>query len=260
MQRQTWLLTGVVLVLVLLMDAGGVSAKIYHWVDGAGTPHFSDRVEDVPPAYRDQIEDYQEELEANSRVNIIEGLNQTGPSSGAAPGKGADKRARPSAMPEIGNLPDFASDPTEFVEKLRGPMIAIVVVLSLVLLGFILAFMSMALLLSCRFVGQASPGFAKAYGIVIVQFLAGLVVGPGVVVIFGQPVVSDLGGALRLQAINMGVLLLVHAVVLRGMLCDSMGKSIGLALVVNLVVLGLGLLLGIGFAMCAGGAALLGAG
>jgi len=56
------------------------------------------------------------------------------------------------------------------------------------------------------------------------------------------------------------VLLLVHAVVLRGMLCDSMGKSIGLALVVNLVVLGLGLLLGIGFAMCAGGAALLGAG
>jgi hypothetical protein len=258
MQRQTWLLTGA-LVLVLLMGAGGASAKIYHWVDSAGTPHFSDRVEDVPPAYRDQIEDYQEELEASSRVNIIEGLNQPDPSSGAAPGEGTDWGAGPTAMPDIGQLPDFASDPTAFVEKIRGPMIAIVVVLSLLLLGFILAFMAMALLLSCRLIGQASPGFAKAYGIVIVQFLAGLVVGPGVVVIFGQPDVTDLGGMLRLQAINLGVLLLVHAVVLRGMLCDSMGKSIGLALVVNLVVIGLGFLLGLGFAMCAGGAAILGA-
>ena len=44
------------------------------------------------------------------------------------------------------------------------------------------------------------------------------------------------------------------------MLCDSMGKSIGLALVVNLVLLGLAFLLGLGFVMCAGGAALLGTG
>ena len=68
-----------------------------------------------------------------------------------------------------------------------------------------------------------------------------------------------MGGLLRLQAVNMGIFLLVHAAVLRGMLCDSMGKSIGLAIVVNLVVLGLAFLLGLGFVMCAGGAALLGA-
>jgi len=78
------------------------------------------------------------------------------------------------------------------------------------------------------------------------------------VVVFGEPNISDLGGALRLQAINMGIFLLVHSVVLRGMLCNSMGKSIGLAIVVNLVVLGLAFLLGLGFVMCAGGAALLG--
>ena len=80
------------------------------------------------------------------------------------------------------------------------------------------------------------------------------------VAVFGEPQVSDLGGVLRLQALNMGIFLLVHSAVLRGMLCDSMGKSIALALVVNLVLLGLTLLLGIGLVMCAGGAALLGTG
>jgi hypothetical protein len=259
MQRQTWLLTGVGLVLALLLGAGGVSAKIYHWVDKTGTPHFSDRAEEVPLAYRDQIVDYEEELEGSTRVNIIEGLNRPSPSSGTPLGEEVDYSASPSAMPEIGDLPDFAADPTELLEKLRGPMMALAVALTLVVCGFLLAFMAMALLVGCRLVGQASPGFKKAYGIVIVQFIAGLAIGPGVVVIFGQPDISDLGSVLRLQAINLGALLLAHSAVLRGMLCDSMGKSIGLAIVVNLVLLGLAFLLGLGFAMCAGGAALFGA-
>jgi hypothetical protein len=259
MQRRTWLLTGVALAFSLLMGAGGVSAEIYHWVDKTGTPHFSDRAEEVPPAYRDQIVDYEEELEGSTRVNIIEGLNRPSPSPGAPPGEGVEYSASPSAMPEIGDLSDFAADPTAMLERLQGPMMALAVALTLVLCGFLLAFMAMGLLVGCRLVGQASPGFKKAYGIVIVQFLAGLVIGPGVVVIFGPPDISDLGGVLRLQAINLGALLLVHSVVLRGMLCDSMGKSIGLAIVVNLVLLGLAFLLGLGFAMCAGGAALFGA-
>jgi hypothetical protein len=259
MQRQTWLLTGVALALVLLAGAEGVSAKIYHWVDKTGTPHFSDRVEEVPPAYRDQIVDYEEELEGSTRVNIIEGLNRPSPSPGTPPGEGVEYSASPSAMPEIGDLPDFAADPTEMLERLQGPMIAIVVVIGLIVFGFVLAFMTMALLAGCRIVSQASPGFKKAYGIVIVQVLAGMVAGPGAVAIFGQPDISDMGAMLRLQALNMGIGLLVYAVVLRGMLCDSMGKSIGLALVEILVLVALALMLGFGFAMCAGGAALFGA-
>jgi hypothetical protein len=80
------------------------------------------------------------------------------------------------------------------------------------------------------------------------------------VVVFGQPSIADLGAVLRLQAINTGILLLVHSAVLRGMLCESIGKSIGLAIVVNLVLLGLAVLLGLGAMMCGRGAALLGAG
>ena len=246
------------LALVLVAGAGAASAKIYHWIDKAGTPHFSDRAENVPPAYRDQILDYQDELERSSRVNVIEGLNE--PFPGAEADEGVAHGPSPSAMPEIGQLPGFAADPAEMVQRLRGPVMALAVALTLVVLGFVVAFMTMALLVGCRLVGQESPGFKKAYGIVIVQFLAGMVAGPGVVAVFGEPQVSDLGGVLRLQALNMGIFLLVHSAVLRGMLCDSMGKSIALALVVNLVLLGLTLLLGIGLVMCAGGAALLGTG
>jgi hypothetical protein len=257
MLRHAWL--AVALVLAPLMSVETISARIYHWVDDAGTPHFSDRVEDVPAAYRDQILDYQRELDQSSRLNIIEGLNQRSQPPNTAPDPGLEIPAPPSAMPQIGELPDFAADPTEMLERLKGPMMALAVVLTLVVFGLLFAFMTMALLVGCRLVGQESPGFKKAYGIVIVQFLAGLVAGPGVIAIFGQPNLVDLGGLLRLQAINMGIFLLVHAAVLRGMLCDSIGKSIVLAIVVNLVVLVLGFLLGLGFAMCAGGAALLGA-
>ena len=250
--------------LALVAGAGVASGKIYHWVDKAGTPHFSDRAEDVPPAYRDlywdQIRSYQEELERNRRVNIIEGMNDPAPFPGAEPDAGRAHGPPPSAMPEIGQLPEFAADPAELVERLRGPVMALAVVLTLAVLGFVFAFMTMALLVGCRLVDQESPGFRRAYGIVIVQFLAGMVAGPGVVAVFGEPQLSDLGGVLRLQALNMVVFLLVHAAVLRGMLCDSMGKSIVLALVVNLVLLGLTVLLGVGFVMCAGGAALLGSG
>ena len=62
------------------------------------------------------------------------------------------------------------------------------------------------------------------------------------------------------EAVVEAPLNVVHAAVLRGMLCDSIGKSLGLAIVVNLVLLGLGILFGLGIFMCAGGAAVLGAG
>lgn len=254
-RRHACLVVCVALVLASLVSVETLSARIYHWVDGAGTPHFSDRAEDVPPAYRDQILDYQEELEQSSRVTIIEGSRPPD----TAPDRGGEMAGPPSAMPQIGELPDFAADPGEMLDRLKGPMMALAVVLTLVVLGILFAFMTMALLVGCRLVGQESPGFKKAYGIVIVQFLAGLVAGPGAIVIFGQPNVVDLGGLLRLQAINLGIFLLVHAAVLRGMLCDSIGKALVLAIVVNLVVLVMGFLLGFGFAMCAGGAALLGA-
>lgn len=260
MQRHLWLPTFFAMALALLAAAGAASAKIYHWIDSAGTPHFSDRAEDVPPAYRHQIRDYEAEFERDRGVNSIGGLNQPRPEPGARAKQEEEFGHPPAAIPEMDQLPGFAADPTEMLERIKGPMMVLAVVLTLVVFGFVFAFMAMALLVGCRFVGQESPGFKKAYGIVIVQFLAGLVAAAGLdaVAVFGEPSVSDLGGVLRLQAINMGMFLLVHSAVLRGMLCDSMGKSITLAIVVNLVVLALALLLGLGMVMCAGGAALFG--
>jgi hypothetical protein len=248
------------LALVLLAGAGTASAKIYHWVDNAGVPHFSDRAELVPPAYRDQIVDFEEELERSSRVNIIDGLNGPSQDSGAAPDEAEEYGFPPGVMPEMEELPGFAADPTEVLDRLKGPVMLLAIALTLVVCGFLFAFTAMGLLVGCRLVGQESPGFKKAYGIVIVQFLAGLVAGPGVVAIFGEPNIADMGALLRLQALNMGIFLLVHSAVLRGMLCDTMGKSIVLALVTNLVLIGFAILLGVGLAMCAGGAALLGGG
>jgi hypothetical protein len=194
-------------------------------------------------------------------VNIIEGLNQPKGYPGAPAEEEVEFGYPPSAIPEMEQLPGFAADPTEMLDRIKGPMMVLVVVLTLVVFGFVFAFMAMALLVGCRLVGQQSPGFKKAYGIAIVQFLAGMVAmaGLGVVTVSGAPQISDLGGVLRLQALNMGVSLLVYSAVLRGMLCDSMGKSITLAIVVNLVVLALAFLLGLGMVMCAGGAALFGA-
>jgi hypothetical protein len=250
MQRHLWL-PAVFALALALAGAGVASAKIYHWVDAAGTPHFSDRAEEVPPAYRDQIRDFEVELERSSPVNIIEGLNQRS-QPGVPPQEEVEFGYPPAAIPEMEELPGFAADPTEMLQRMAGPMMAVMVVLMLVFLGFAFAFLAMALLVGCRLVGQESPGFKKAYGIVIVQCLAALVAGSGVVAISAVP------SSANLQAINMGVSLLVHAAVLRGMLCDTMGKSIALAIVVNLVLLALAFLLGLGVVMCAGGAALLG--
>jgi hypothetical protein len=258
MLRQTRLLTCVALTLSLIAGAGAASAKIYHWVDESGTPHFSDRAEDVPAAFRDQIVDFEDELERSSRVNIIEGLNKPSHDPGTPTGEAYDYGAPPPGIPEMGQFPDLAADPSEMMdmmETVQGPMIAIVVLVGLLFLGFCFAFMTLALLMGCRMVGQPSPGFKKAYGVVIVQVLAGMVAGPGVVAVLGQPDLADM----RLQAINTGVTLVVYAAVLRGMLCESIGKSLILALVEGVVLIALTLLLAFGFIMCAGGAALLGA-
>ena len=137
-------------------------------------------------------------------------------------------------------------------------MMAFALIATLFVLGIVLAFVTVALLVSCRLVGQETPGFRKAYGIAIVQFLAGLVAGPGVVLVVGEPEAGSLGSVLRMQLVNAAVLLLLNAIVLRALLCESFPRALGLAFVVNLVLLGLGVVIGLAVVTCAGGAALLG--
>ena len=239
-RRRTRVAGGAALVVALLVVCGAqtASAAIYRWVDDRGITHFSDRPEDVPPAFRDQIRDLTPELEASSPVNVLPGLH------GAAEGEAAET---PSAPPKV--------DPFQarrMLDQMAGPMKLVAVVAGLVAMGLGCALLALALLVGCRMVGQESPGFRKAYGIVLVQSIAGLLVGPGVIVVAGGPDVSSLGGLLRLQMIQLGVFLVVNAAVLRAMLCDGFGRALGLAVVMNLVLLLFGFAF-IVFAVCAGG-------
>jgi hypothetical protein len=242
--RRDRLLSCLVLACLLLVSILA-EARVYRWTDSRGVEHFSNRIEEAPPAVRETLETVASE--SPSRLNVIPGLS----SAGRVGGSGAEASRLPSFSP----LPDRAA--LEWVDQVRGPVLLFTAAASFVLLGILLALLTLALLVACRMVGQEPPVFRKAYGIVVVQFLAGLAMGPGMVVVLGEPEVTTLGEGLRLQALQAGVLLLVNAGVLRALLCDSFPRSLGLALVATLVLLALAFLLGLGV-VCAGGVFALG--
>jgi hypothetical protein len=132
MRRHRWL--PICLALLLVAGASDVSARIYHWIDNAGREHFSDRVENVPAAYRDQIAAGEEELERRWTVNIIQGMNQPAPQALAEAGEAVEPSSPPPAVQEveeIAQLPGLAADPSEMLERLKGPVIAFAVLLFL---------------------------------------------------------------------------------------------------------------------------------
>ena len=125
MRRLRWIPICLALLLALVAGASDVSARIFHWIDQAGREHCSDRVENVPPAYRDQVADDEEDLERRGTVNIIQGRNQPAPQSLAEAGEGVEPSSPPPVIQEIqevAQLPDLAADPSGMLERLRGPM------------------------------------------------------------------------------------------------------------------------------------------
>jgi hypothetical protein len=243
------------LLLAVLLGAAQADARIYQWIDAAGTRHYTDRAEEVPPAFRDQLE-LDEPVEEGGAGALLPRLElMLGGAGDDAPGEEAE-----DAAPAFESFEGFdAFDAQRLLDRFSGPALAGAVFGFLFVIGFVVAFCAFALLAACRLVGQESPGFKKAYGITLVQIFAGMVAAPGVVVALGQPDLQDVGAVVRWQALQAGVLLLVNAIVLRAMLCDSGGRALGLAVVVNLVLLGFGIVLGLAAVTCAGGAALLSA-
>ncbi len=230
--------------LVFVSPAG---AEIYHWTDERGIDHYSDREEDVPEAFREPILSEAPEAPAGP-ADFLSELSEAFSAQAEEGSSGTD----------TGPAADAPFEMQRMMERFEGPMLLVAGLAGFAVLGFVLAFVTLALLVACRMVGQESPGFRKAYGVVLVQFLAGLVVGPGVVVVLGQPEATDLGAVAKVQAINFVAMLFVNAAVLRAMLCDGFPRSLGLAIVVNLVLLFFGIVLVVGAITCAGGAALMG--
>jgi hypothetical protein len=235
------------LLLALCALGQPAAARIYQWVDEAGTPHYSDRAEDVPPEFRDQFENEAQGAPVD-RVRDLEAMFRRP----AGPEPSDDDAAGAAEAPALDPF-----DAQEMLDQLEGPVLVGAAVGFVFVLGLVVAFGALALLLACRVISHESPGFKKAYGITLVQIFAGMVAAPGLVVVMGRPDLSSVGDLVAMQAVQATLMLLVNAVVLRAMLCETTGRAVVLALVVNIVLLVLGIGLAVGIVTCAGGAALL---
>lgn len=223
-----------VVLLGLVLGVSPARAEIYHWVDERGTPHYTDRSEEVPPQFLHQTMTGGEIGRIPS--NPLDGLNLL-PGAGDGTDTG---RTPPSFDPANLQSPEALK---AYIESAGAVLMAGAVFVALVMIGLLFAFAAWVLLLACRVVGRDSPGFKKAYGIVIVQTLAGALAAPGLVVLAGEP--ADLGGAIAVQIAGLALAVGVNALVLRAMLTESVWRAFVLAVVALLLVLGIGLVAGI---------------
>lgn len=226
-------------------------AQIYRWVDSNGTPHFTDRPEEVPPAFRDQLAGNEALADGPfAGMGVFDGLDIL---PGEADGTTVGQTPAGGGNPQLSG--EMAEHAQAWLKTAGAAVMAGVIFFGLVMVGLFVALSALFLLLGCRVVGQERPGFKKAYGIVLVQMLAGALVGPGVVLVAGPGEATDVGGVATYQLASFGLGLLVNALVLRGMLTDSFLRALGIAVVTMLIILGVGLALGIGVAILAFAAA-----
>jgi len=240
--RVTAVAMTIVMTLALAVVAGPASADVFRWVDASGTPHFSDRPEDVPPEYRDQLEDGGAAAapKATSRFVVVPGLNNE-PEDGVAvqPIDEATFEAEAWAAlndPDQGGgglTPDFGQ-----LLKKGAPFVAGAIVVALIAIAIAFAIAALILKLACRICGEDPPGLGKGMGIVMLQSLAvgalGFIVG---LLTMGS------GAGLEVQSAQFGAGVLIQAGVLRGMLIESYGKSLAVTAVT------IGIQLAIGFAV-----------
>jgi hypothetical protein len=229
---------------LLAVVAGPASANVFRWVDASGTPHFSDRPEDVPPEYRDQLEDggAAASPQATSRFVVVPGLNNV-PEDGA-PVQPIDEAAfEAEALAALSDFeqgggrltPDIGS-----LLKQGAPFVAGAIGVALVALGIVLAIAALILKLACRICGEEPPGLGKGMGIVLLQSLA-----VGALGFLVALLTMGSGSALQVQSAQFGTGVLIQAGVLRGMLIESYGKSLAVTAVTIGIQLAIGFALGI---------------
>ncbi|MCP5055184.1 MAG: DUF4124 domain-containing protein [bacterium] len=218
------------------------NAEIYRWVDANGTHHYTDRAEEVPPAFRGQLQ--RQGAPGGSGLTAIDGLDIL---PGEADGTSAGQASEGWETPELPG--ELAEQAQAWLETAGAALIGGLIFFGLVVFGVFVAISALFLLIGCRVVGQERPGFKKAYGIVLVQMLAGALVAAGLVLVAGPGETTDLGGLVAYQAVSGGLGILVNALVLRGMLTDSFLRALGIAIVTMLIIIGVGITLGIGMAI-----------
>ncbi|MBW2242709.1 MAG: DUF4124 domain-containing protein [Deltaproteobacteria bacterium] len=225
-----------------LAPLSAASAEIYRWVDANGTPHYTDRAEEVPPGFREQL--LGRGSPGSPQNNSFDGLALL---PGEADGTSAGQAPEGWQTPEMPG--ELAEQAQVWLETAGAALIGGLIFMGLVAFGLFVAISALFLLMGCRVVGQERPGFKKAYGIVLVQLLAGALVAPGLVLVAGPGESTGLGGLVAYQAVSASLGILVNALVLRGMLTDSFLRALGIAVVTMLIIIGIGITLGVGMAI-----------
>ncbi len=224
----------IVCLATLLLAVGESRAQVYQWLDGEGTPHFSDRPEDVPPQYRDQLANPKDPFSDAPPLNVMPGLN--GPK---VPEDGASAAA-PVARPQ-------PTDLGELVKMGWGQMtpsqIALGIAVVIFLVALVCAFAAALLMVACRICRDEPLPFGRGMGISFAQLLGGGAV-------FGLFALA-LGAGAASQSGSFVANVFLSAGILRGMHSESFGKALVVSLMSLVLSTVVGFALGI-VAVCAG--------
>jgi hypothetical protein len=235
--------------LLSLGAAAPSRAEIYRWVDRSGNTRFSDRIEDVPPEWRKNVE---EQIRANAGDD---------PAPAPAAQKPAPPAARPALPAAIAPAPAKAQ-----VQPAHGPLAArlpwlagfgVAALLAIFVGVFLASFLlwGWLLQLATRLCGEETPSFPRALGILVVQALVGIGIGLTEFLLLGAAGVGTSGPAIQgMQGlIGFGA----NAVVLARMQQLGLGKAAAIELVLIAISVGIGIAIALAIGMAAGGFGLL---
>lgn len=237
----SWLL----LVVASAAIASGAAAEMYRYVDDEGRSHFTDSFYEVPARYREQLREISGDLEADDRLNVIEGLHPRTAQEDEEP-EPASGFAGVNGVQDLENL-DFGQ---MGLAMLMGAALvfAVVMVMSLFLSALLLRW-------ACRLADVEEPGLLKAMGVCLLQAIGSGFAGGAL------DFTLALGGGPSLAAIGMRLVLglvvsvLVYASVLRALVTDGFGDAVKVTLIYWLVAFLIGFAAAMALVMLGGFAA-----
>lgn len=242
---RVWVFAGV------LCAVSVAHAEIYQWTDPAGTVHYSDRAEDVPPGLRRRIEAPERgaagSMEPNRALRAVPAPAsesnpppQTGEAGAGAAAGAAEAEAALAALGALGGVGLGVA----LIVGLAALAVSVLVYAALILLG-------------CRVLGYERPSFGHCVVIAGVQTAAYVLVSVAAVLLIGFSV-QDPASLGRAQGAGWLFGTVSQVALFWAMWCESAGQAVILTIVVTLLAAALAFGMGLAAALLLGGAALVG--